>query len=1250
MYYLDVLMHCLLCIISDLLKVEPRKTVSDKRKGWMKQKQKSKSFDFSWKVGSLWSPVEDRKSYQREIILMQSEPRKPRPKPPSVLELDSGSSYESHDIQLGGHPMIHVTTMPRETKVKKETHGMRIEKQQPVPETTPETGAPLLYIEPVITITHPPLSPSDRRRLIFQNRKSHSLDSSLEEYQNQVAQREAEKQYQPEERMPPPEERESHRGPLKSSRGSEGSQDKYTSMHIKDKRLKLQEQRRSRSLDTYNPKNYGIHVDSKELPQSVIDTLLECYEKVRAQRAMAPLARRTRDLLGADRHEKLTADTQGGTKASRRASDVISAKSNRRPSDAVSPNRRSSEVVTASRRASDIAGISSGSRRPSEGRALRRMADVGSSGAAWPPAPSSSSRRPSDIAAASHSPRRSSEVVARTTEIGPGSSDMGPSTAASRKQREISPGSHPSRKSREQTDTFRRSGERMQSPPRKTGDQATAPTSNRRSREKSQSPSRKTMEQASSRSSEHAPMLSRKNNSDKTQSQSRRSTEQSSPRRSTDQTPSPRRSTEFPPSPSRRSTEQLASPRRSTEHGASTISRRGGDQASLSRKTSDGKSPSSRKASESDSPTARRGDSGSGSPSSRRPSDIGTSGSPGRRPSDVPNVSSRRASEQVPPRKSSLAKKVFAQQKSFSFDVPRRSEMASTETFNPAMKTKTRGRILPKTPREHTVRGSRGSPVDVSPDSTSPGRRQSARELLKDAQHVAATQTKVVGQPRKVQDKRSRFGQQKSFSYEASVYAPKLYGQWTGGSPDEKRAQMEEGKGEDVKRVQSYERMIDRPQRNNRPARDDTPPEYRKMSLLGTSADKSESPQSSPRLRRDRAELRTDHVSPRTDHVSPNRTLGSSEGLSPGQQRSPVSPRDVSPRSGGRVRRSDTVGQHGVPGGVSSDRKHRADRRKQFGQQKSFSYEVATTYQPLPNMNGEGDMDYNQDIRGRSIRHKRLIMMQSRTSYSLDDIDYNRHMAEVGRYQKVDRHRQVDPRSDPRLDGDRDNRYGSSATAAAETHYYEPEDDGPSLSPRYYHDKYSSSPRSPGRNMDSAEGDLRYRGRGDVSPRRSGSGSSRSKLIMMHSMRAHDPRHSDYPPSSHTHVTETDSPEMFTYECENRDSRHDLYFPPDVSDDPQTLLDGQLEGTKSHETPDARLVQPDTQNVFSTMRQAGGDVAKDGDKYRKEPNPESTDPDYLTKPVVVGPQPAVLIKPLPRDALRKDRYSEGRPFWKFWRH
>jgi hypothetical protein len=48
----------------------------------------------------MWSPVEDRKAKGKETILLQSEPRHPRPKPPSILELDSGSSYESRDISF----------------------------------------------------------------------------------------------------------------------------------------------------------------------------------------------------------------------------------------------------------------------------------------------------------------------------------------------------------------------------------------------------------------------------------------------------------------------------------------------------------------------------------------------------------------------------------------------------------------------------------------------------------------------------------------------------------------------------------------------------------------------------------------------------------------------------------------------------------------------------------------------------------------------------------------------------------------------------------------------------------------------------------------------------------------------------------------------------------------------------------------------------------------------------------------------
>src|SRR6218665_3313335 len=138
---------------------------SDRRRVWIRQKQKSRSFDFSWRSG-MWSPVDDRRK-----VLVVPLPSAPKPgayrarlrPPPSMFQMDSGSSYESYDV-ADVRPSSDKPALQR-SKATAAEDGLKPPPPPPCDGTAERPGE----VE------------SGRKAWIRQERRSHSLDSSLEE-------------------------------------------------------------------------------------------------------------------------------------------------------------------------------------------------------------------------------------------------------------------------------------------------------------------------------------------------------------------------------------------------------------------------------------------------------------------------------------------------------------------------------------------------------------------------------------------------------------------------------------------------------------------------------------------------------------------------------------------------------------------------------------------------------------------------------------------------------------------------------------------------------------------------------------------------------------------------------------------------------------------------------------------------------------------------------------------------------------
>ncbi|KAK2141778.1 hypothetical protein LSH36_1043g00011, partial [Paralvinella palmiformis] len=395
-----------------------KKPVSDRRKGWIKQKQKSKSFDFSWRVGGMWSPVEDRKGSRREIILLQSEPRHPRPKPPSMLELDSGSSYESRDISFYKHP--DTTMMPSllsseelSLRVPQRSHHQRDQQRVDGPskssrddsqEDRTRDGNKSRGGGASRSGQKSPTSP-ERRRSVFTERKSHSLDSSIEDYHSSSQERDGELQPAAETQQ-------------------------YTTMTAKDRRLKLQEQRRSRSLDTYEPR----HIEFRPVAPPIRSSS-GSREKI-LDSGHQPRRKTSKNTSAKDELSESVAK-------SRRPSDIVACQTGRKQSDVINSQlpRRASDFVTTT---------SGGQRWPADGAhkgSSRRPSDLGSRTVNKKATESSpATRRRSEIGRGCASPRRSSEVDPATGRGSPSlrkSGDRSGSGSPSRRQIESSGREYP---------------------------------------------------------------------------------------------------------------------------------------------------------------------------------------------------------------------------------------------------------------------------------------------------------------------------------------------------------------------------------------------------------------------------------------------------------------------------------------------------------------------------------------------------------------------------------------------------------------------------------------------------------------------------------------------------------------------------------------------------------------------------------------------------------------------------------------
>lgn len=188
---------------------------SDRRKVWIHQKQKSRSFDFSWRSG-MWSPVDDRRKVL--VVPLPAAPKSSayrarlRP-PPSMFQMDSGSSYESYEV-ADVRPSCDKPSLQR-SKATAADDGL---KPPPLCEGVVAGGAGE--------------AESGRKAWIRQERRSHSLDSSLEE---STSSSKGDSQF-PQQMLP-------------GRRCEEANCN--ISPTVKDKRLRLQQQRKSRSLDDY---------------------------------------------------------------------------------------------------------------------------------------------------------------------------------------------------------------------------------------------------------------------------------------------------------------------------------------------------------------------------------------------------------------------------------------------------------------------------------------------------------------------------------------------------------------------------------------------------------------------------------------------------------------------------------------------------------------------------------------------------------------------------------------------------------------------------------------------------------------------------------------------------------------------------------------------------------------------------------------------------------------------------------------
>ena len=1062
-------------------------------------------------MGGMWSPVEDRKVDRKETILLQSEPRHPRPKPPSMLELDSGSSYESRDISFNRKPepptlrpgqsfdvlnrsplfdfRQHDDNMGRtaEAGIRASEHEVRTEartreslQDEKSRESSHEkrgsrdasqedkSSRQLSHESPRdgsrqnnsrMGSTGSQKSPSHqrkgdgeesdrRRRSLYTERRSHSLDSSIEDYHSSSQEKDTD--------LTQADETAYH----------------YTAMTAHDRRLKLQEQRRSRSLDTYEPHRVNFQPVAHLTKSSS-----RSKEKILDSSQMRRKSRQDINRAGQESNEQkslIKDEPQDAASRSRRASDIVSCRANRRSMD------------------------------PPSGQPPRRASDFVSSGA--------------------NVHRRTSETIQK-------------------------------------------------------------------------SPSR--------RPSEVSGRISSKGNSPANRHRGDVSSGRGSP-----------------------------SQRRSAEH-----------------------------------------DSGRGSPSQTRTGERSGSGSPSRRQSE----SGQRLSDHS--RRNNEAKKAFIQQKSFSFEVTTSHPKSEHVVRNTRLKTmpessaigirpRATGRLLPKIP---------------------PGAHQKA-----DQSQESSPARKPVEKVNKSKDMRSRFAEQKSFSCDAPGYLthtpPPVSTSHRKSEPavvvelNRRRDYMDESE------LPTHIHMKNAlPERHGDTGGGPLSPRGRNVrqeavdrvtavraatspAAFSLSMQQSSITRSSLQVEQPRDNL-TPKGSPREGHREVPR--GSPrEGHREGQKGSPregpkLSPREaskISPREGARegssphrLRKTESlaVGPDRSPSMHHSpqDQARRSDNRRQkFGQQKSFSYEVASTYQPL---NGE---QYNEDYtRGRTARDKRLIMMQTRASHSLDDIDYRKQMSQMqaqynqGMYQPHYGH------FPPPL--------GYMYMGQLQPHY------GPDTShmPQRYDNSlhvndHKSHSRSPSRSPD--------RGR-DTSPR-----ASRNALMMMHSMKAvaQDNTAISPPMSPPQHMLPTQPPispkgypmpppHDYRVPIEGMYPPHPYYGYAPMYDDPRYVPQGfymderfiprgyppQFAGYPPH-LVDPHL-HPDQGADGASKQTLGSELPPDDSSQPPRSPREPTEPppepepldDFETKPTVVGPMPAVLIKPISREALRKERYTDGKPFWKFWK-
>lgn len=210
-----------------------KKDPTDRRKGWVKQKQKSKSFDFCWRSG-MWSPVDEK----NKVFIIVPTPRigacKTRLKLPSMFQMDSGSSYESYEATDGQLAQQQQQQRPPALPLQQQQQPQ----QRPV--VPPEAR---LRREPSVS----PASERDRRRpspnrsWLLQERKSHSLDSSFDE-----------RSYARHEDLAlgnPGGAEYTHSGAAGKAWVGPG----LIHATVRDKRLRLLHRRKSRSLDMYEP-------------------------------------------------------------------------------------------------------------------------------------------------------------------------------------------------------------------------------------------------------------------------------------------------------------------------------------------------------------------------------------------------------------------------------------------------------------------------------------------------------------------------------------------------------------------------------------------------------------------------------------------------------------------------------------------------------------------------------------------------------------------------------------------------------------------------------------------------------------------------------------------------------------------------------------------------------------------------------------------------------------------------------------